>query len=128
MKWIDGSEINMKQFTGETLSEKLVTELRYYDYDQYLTWADFLQAAAFLIEFDTELSINGIFGFLENSIGHYALNIIQACEIISFDDNHEMAEEVEEQISRLSEQLYLYGDFDIWPLLFKYLDKQIEEL
>lgn len=27
MKWIDGNEINMKQFTGEALSEKLVAEL-----------------------------------------------------------------------------------------------------
>ena len=163
MKWIDGSEINMKQFTGETLSEKLAVELHDYDYIQYLTWADFLQVAAFLIEFDTELSINGIFGFFENSIGHYFPNIIQAfraigddndadtleeiCrlappdsmrtefirnisqeyEITSFHDNHEMAEEVEEQISRLSEQLYLYGGFDIWPLLFKYLEEHISE-
>ena len=39
-----------------------------------------------------------------------------------------MAEKVEEQISRLSEQLYLYGDFDIWPLLFKYLDEHIAQL
>lgn len=164
MKWIDGNEINMKQFTREALSEKLVAELHDYDYIQYLAWADFFQVAAFLIEFDTELSINGIFGFLENSIGHYSPNIIQAfraigddndadtleeiChlappnsiraefisnisqeyEITSFHDNHEMAEKVEEQISRLSEQLYLYGDFDIWPLLFKYLDEHIAQL
>lgn len=162
MRWVDGSEIELKPFTGETLCEKLIAEL-HSDYDQYLTWADFLQTAAFLMEFDTELTMNGIFTFLENSIGQYAPNIIQAfrrigdhddadileeicrlaapdsmrreCRgkisraytVTSFDDTHEMTEEAENRISELKEQLYLYRDFDIWPLLFRYLDEQIEK-
>ena len=77
MRWIDGNEINIKQFTGETLCEKLVDELWSNAYDQWLECADFIQAASFLIAFDTELTMEGIFTFLENSIGHYAPNIIQ---------------------------------------------------
>ena len=39
--------------------------------------------------------------------------------------SHERSEEVEEQIARLSEGLYLYRDFDIWPPLFRYLEEQV---
>ena len=58
MRWIDGKEINIRQFTGETLCEKLATDLWGNDYDQWLKCADFIQTASFLIEFDTELTNN----------------------------------------------------------------------
>lgn len=164
MRWIDGNDINIKQFTGETLCEKLVTELWGNAYDQWLECADFIQAASFLIAFDTELTMEGIFTFLENSIGHYAPNIIQAfraigdnadadtleeiCllappdvmrgellsgdyqeyELTAFHDNHVLNEEAETRITELSQQLYLHRGVDIWPLLFTYLDEQIEKL
>ncbi len=163
MRWIDGNEIDIKQFTGESLCDKLAVELWGNDYEQWLKCADFIQVASFLIAFDTELTMEGIFTFLENSIGHYAPNIIQAfraigdnsdadileeiCrlappdimrgeflsgsnqeyDITTFNDNHEMKEEVEARIIELNEQLYLNRGFDIWPLLFAYLDKQIEK-
>lgn len=164
MRWIDGNEINIKQFTGEALCEKLAVELWSNTYDQWLKCADFIQVASFLIAFDTELTMEGIFTFLENSIGHYAPNIIQAfraigdssdadileeiCrlappdmmrgeflsgsyqeyDVTTFNDTHEIASEVEEKIIKLNKQLYLNSRFDIWPLLFKYLDEQIEKL
>ena len=53
MRWIDGKEINIRQFTGETLCEKLATDLWSNDYDQWLKCADFIQTASFLIAFDT---------------------------------------------------------------------------
>ena len=34
MRWIDGKEINIRQFTGETLCEKLATDLWGNDHDQ----------------------------------------------------------------------------------------------
>lgn len=162
MRWIDGNEINIKQFTGKELCEKLATKLWESTYDEWLKCADFIQTASFLIAFDTELTMEGIFTFLENSIGHYAPNIIQAFRAIGdsrdadtleeicrlappdimrgeflsgayqeydiavFDDNHELKEEVEERIEELDKQLYLHSGFDIWELLFKYLDEQIE--
>lgn len=163
MRWIDGNEINIKQFTGEELCEKLATELWGNPYDQWLKCADFIQNASFLIAFDTELTLEGIFTFLENSIGHYAPNIIQAfraigdntdadvleeiCrlappdvmrteflsgdyqeyDITTFDDNHELNEEVERKITELNKQLYLYNGIDIWSLLYTYLDEQIKK-
>lgn len=163
MRWIDGNEINIKQFTGEELCEKLATELWGNTYDQWLKCADFIQNASFLIAFDTELTLEGIFTFLENSIGHYAPNIIQAfraigdntdadvleeiCrlappdvmrteflsgdyqeyDITTFDDNHELNEEVETKITELNKQLYLYNGIDIWSLLYTYLDEQIKK-
>ena len=164
MRWIDGSDINIKQFTGEELCEKLAMELWGNDYEQWLKCADFIQVASFLIAFDTELTMEGIFTFLENSIGHYAPNIVQAfraigdnsdadtleeiCrlappdimrgeflsgnhqeyEINTFNENHELKEEVAERIEELDKQLYLHSGFDMWKLLFKYLDEQLEEL
>lgn len=164
MRWIDGSEINIKQFTGEALCEKLATELWSVDYEQWVKCTDFIQVASFLIAFDTELNMEGIFSFLENSIGHFFPNIVQGfraigdnidadtleeiCrlappdimrgeflngnfqeyDITTFNDNHKIKEEVKERIIKLNEQLYLNSGIDIWPLLFKYLDEQIEKL
>lgn len=163
MKWIDGKEINIKQFTGESLCEKLAMELWHSTYDQWLQCADFIQVASFLIAFDTELNMEGIFTFLENTIGHYAPNIVQAfrtigddndadvleeiCrlappdiirgeflneshqeyDIAAFCDDHELKAETEERIIELKQQLYLHTGLDIWKLLFRYLDEQIEK-
>ena len=163
MRWIDGTDLDIKQFTGETLCEKLAMELWGNSYDQWLECDNFIQTASFLIAFDTELTMEGIFTFLENSIGHYAPHIIQAfrtigansdadaleeiCrlappelmrseflngdhqeyEITTFQDDHEMTEEVEERIIELNEQLYLNSGFDIWKPLFRYLDEQMEK-
>lgn len=164
MQWIDGNEINIKQYTGEALCKKLSIEMWNYDIEQWLNWTDFLQVACFLIAFDTELTIEGIFTFLENSIGHYAPNIIQAFRTIGdnhdadilericnyappdimrgdflegnyqeyditfFDSDHELKEEIAEMIEELSKNFYLNTGFNIWKLLFKYLDKQIAML
>lgn len=164
MKWVDGNEINIKQFTGEEICEKLAKDLWENDYSLWLECPEFIQVASFLIAFDTELNMEGIFTFLENSIGHYAPNIIKAfraigddkdadileeiChlappdvmrgeflsadhkeyEITMFDDDHELNEEIIEKIDELDEQLYLNIEFDIWELLYKYLDEQIEKI
>lgn len=94
MRWIDSKEINIRQFTGETLCEKLATDLWSNDYDQWLKYADFIQTASFLIAFDTELIMEGIFAFLENSIGHYAPNIIQAFRIIGDKNDADILEKI----------------------------------
>lgn len=94
MRWIDGKEINIRQFTGETLCEKLATDLWSNDYEQWLKCADFIQTASFLIAFDTELTMEGIFAFLENSIGHYAPNIIRAFRIIGDKNDADILEKI----------------------------------
>ena len=166
MQWIDGSEIDIKQYTGESLCEKMSLEMCNCgsDMDQYRKWADFIHVAYFIIAFDTELTMEGIFTFLENSIGHYAPQIIQAfrainddndadilaeictlCppdvmrgefladshqeyEITCFSADHELKQEIADRIIELSGKLYLNTDFDIWNLLFRFVDKKIEAL
>lgn len=164
MKWIEGKDIDIKQFSGKEICEKLCYELWNNERSQWLEYADFIQTAAFLIDFDTELNMEGIFTFLENSVGHYAPHIIKAfravgddkdAEILSeicrlappdvmrgeflngnyqeydisvFNDEHELSEEITEKIDILESQLYLNTGFDMWQLLYDYLDRQIEKL
>ena len=132
--------------------------------EQWSRWADFIQVAYFIIAFDTELTMEGIFTFLENSIGHYAPQIIRAfraitddndadileeicslCppdimrskflenshqeyEINCFNENHELKKEIIERITELERNLYLNTDFDMWSLLFDFVDKKIAAL
>ena len=162
MKWIDGKEIDIKQFSGEQICEKLSLELWESERSQWLEWDELIQIPAFLIAFDTELTMEGIFTFLENSLGHYAPDIIHAFQAIgdehdamilseicrlacpdtlrkefldsnlqeydisSFHDNHELNPEIIDKIETLESQLYLNTDFDMWSLLFQFLDSEIE--
>ncbi|MBD5159085.1 MAG: hypothetical protein HDT23_02420 [Ruminococcus sp.] len=164
MKWIDGNDIDIKQFSGSELCEKISRNLWNYERSEWLEYNDFIQTAVFLIDFDTELSMEGIFTFLENSIGHYVPNIIKAfrdigddkdAEILSeicrlappymirgeflkggyneydisvFGDDHEMNPEVADKIELLESQLYLNSGYDMWQMLYDYLDRRISEL
>lgn len=107
MRWIDGNELNIKTFSGETLCEKLATELWNNPYDQWLKCTDFIQVASFLIAFDTELTMEGIFTFLENSISHYSPNIIQAFRAIGDSNDADTLEE----ICRLAPPDIMRGEF-----------------
>ncbi|MDE5565246.1 MAG: DMP19 family protein [Oscillospiraceae bacterium] len=164
MKWIDGKDVDIRSLSGEELCERLSLELWDADRSQWLECNDFIQTAAFLIDFDSELAMEGIFTFLENSIGHYTPDIIKAFEAIGdendaevlseicrlappdfmrgeflsdnhqeyeisiFNNGHELSEEVLDRIEELENQLYLNTGFDMWKLLYKYLDEQIEKL
>ncbi len=165
MQWIDGSEIDFKQYTGEALCEKLSLEMwKSCKMEQWPEWVDFIQVAYFIMAFDTELTMEGIFTFLENSIGHYAPQIIwafreigddndanileeictlcppdimrgeflenshQEYEITSFNEDHDLREEIVERITELAGKLYLNTGFDIWKLLFDFVDRKIDAL
>ena len=52
------------------------------------------QHAAFITAFDTELSMEGIFTFLENTIGHYAPEIIRAFRAVGHEEDAEVLEEI----------------------------------
>lgn len=158
MKGFDRNDTDIKQFSGVELCERLSRVMWESERSEWLECADFIQTALFLIDFDTELNMEGIFSFLENSIGHYAPNIIKAfrdigddkdadilseiCrlappdlirgeflngdyseyDISAFDDIHELNEEVLEKIEILESQLYLNTGFNIWQLLYNYLE------
>ena len=163
MKWIDGNQFDITQFSGEKICKKLSLELWESERSQWLECDELIQIPAFLIAFDTELTMEGIFTFLENSLGHYALHIIHAFQAIgdehdamilseicrlawpdilrkefldsnlqeydisSFHDNHELNPEMIDKIEELESQLYLNTDFDMWSLLFQFLDSEIDK-
>lgn len=164
MKWIDGSYIDIKKFSGAELCEEISRNLWDNERSEWLEYDDFIQTAVFLIDFDTELIMEEIFAFLENSIGHYAPEIIKAfrnigdykdAEILSeicclappdmmrgeflsgdyseydisvFSDDHELSEEVSDKIEKLESQLYLNSGYDMWQMLYNYLDREISGL
>lgn len=164
MKWIDGSYIDIKKFSGKEICEKLSVELWDRERTEWLGYSEFIKTVAFIIDFDTELNMEGIFTFLENSIGHYAPEIIKAfrnigdckdADILSeicrlappdiirgeflnngyseydisiFSDDHELNPEVSDKIELLESQLYLNSGFDMWQMLYDYLDREISNL
>lgn len=94
MRWIDGSDIDVTKYTGESLCTVLADTLWKQGVEGWLRCADFIQDACFLIAFDTELTMEGIFTFLENSIGHYAPNIIRAFRNIGDDADADVLAEI----------------------------------
>ena len=52
----------------------------------------------------------------------------QEYEITSFNEDHELKEDIVERINELAGNLYLKTDFDIWKLLFDFVDRKIEAL
>lgn len=107
MYWADGSDIDIKQHTGESLCTVLADVMGKYSAEEWLGCADFIQDAYFLIAFDTELTMEGIFTFLENSIGHYAPNIIKAFRAIG--DNRDA--DVLAEICRIAPPDLMRGEF-----------------
>ena len=94
MRWIDGSDIDIKNMTGKTVCEKLTQELWDYDCSQWLKCSNFIQVAAFLIDFDSELQMEGIFTFLENSIGYYASVVINSFKAIGDNNDANILSEI----------------------------------
>ena len=85
MKWLDGQEFDTKDFTREMYN---------YDHEQWLECDEPLKTALFIIDFDTELTMGGIYAFLENSIGHYAPQIIRSFRNIGDNTDAEILSEI----------------------------------
>ena len=97
-------------------------------------YPQFMQDVVFIIDLDTELSMQGIGGLLENSTGNYIPNMIIALRNILADSEASVLQKIyekykinpaDEAIDELSNNLYLYTDFDIWPLLETYVDREM---
>ncbi|OKP99784.1 DUF4375 domain-containing protein [Paenibacillus sp. P46E] len=58
----------------------------------------FLREIMLLIDLDTELTMNGILGFLENSSGRYLLETIQALQHIGASEDAEILEQIYQQL------------------------------
>ncbi|WP_220029929.1 DUF4375 domain-containing protein [Paenibacillus sp. S25] len=57
-----------------------------------------LRTIILLIDFDTELSMNGVFGFMENSTGKYLNETIAALKLIKAEKDSSIMEEIKELI------------------------------
>ena len=162
IKWFDGTYINFKDYNGESLAERIASDMYPMAREEIFQYPEFIQNAYFIIDFDVELTMEGIYGVLENSIVTYIPNIINAFQkigddkdadilkqivelvsvesmreeknqdleeyqITSFTECHELDDAVYEQIEELESEFYLKTDFDMWSLLFQYLDEEIKK-
>ena len=50
MRWLDGSEIKIKKFSGEELCEKIGSEMYGNDHEQWFKCTDFIQNAILIID------------------------------------------------------------------------------
>lgn len=152
MIWIDGSEIDTKQFSGESLCKRLALEM----WDHRENWsecAEFIQNAIFIIDFDTVTNMEGFStpydGYFTSeqysgiikafqAIGdHNDANILKEAlrldlyyqrNLDSTEDENksdEIYDEFSEKLEDLEKVLYLNTDFNMWALLYKYIDEQI---
>ena len=100
------------------------------DREQLFQYPQFLQDVIFIIDLDTELSLEGIGGLLENRTEQYVPHMTAALRRISANGEADTLEKIwrryqrnpgDEEIDHLSNGLYLYTGFDIWALLEAYV-------
>ena len=155
MIWVDGSDIDPRQFSAEELCEKLALEM-YKHRENWSKCDEFIQNALFIIDFDTVTNMEGFstpsFGYLASE---YYSQIIRAFRAIGDDSDADIIaeagridpyykkildstkdkyeyekidDEFNEKIDKLENKLYLNTGFDMWTLLYKYIDEQIGKL
>ena len=72
-----------------------------------------LHVALLLIDFDTELNMNGILGFLENSTGAYLNQTVDACRLVGAEKTATTLSEIRDAMQRHSVSHHeLRADFD----------------
>lgn len=116
------------QTLGAEMYEKEFPEL-----DQLGNYPKFIQDAIYIIEFDTELAMNGIGGVLENWINCIIPKIIKAFQNIGANQEADILSKIyaiyqtspcSDEIETLSKSFYLYTSFDIWSLLDTYVEQE----
>ena len=154
MKWIDGSELDLKQFSGEQLCEKLALEMYGNDREKWFECDDFIQNALFIIDFDSESNMEGFSTpYIGNFTSDYYEKIINAFRAIGDDNDADILSEALRldahytkllkeinsksefeavynefcgKLDELEKGLYLNTDFNMWALLYDYVEKHIK--
>lgn len=93
---------NKETFTPDDLVEQIASVI----YDEELLSArerieelpELLRTIIWVIDFDTELSINGILGFLENSSGNYLNATIRTFRLIEAVEDASLLEDIQKKI------------------------------
>lgn len=139
MKWFGGEELDVKTLGGEQLAAEISDNMYSMTADENIfDFPEFVQTAYFLIDFDTEFAMEGIFGILENSISENIPRIIEAFERIGDKTDKELLEKIAalangksfddekaDLIKELANGFYINSGFDMWSLLFNYLDREL---
>lgn len=138
---------DLESFSSQAWIEQLALEMykpeysRLRDHEILLGLPAIIQDSFLLLDLDTELAINGIFGYLDNSSGRYLNETIEVLRKIgALEDSmilkqirkvqlsevrgiEDWDDETAEQIQRLADGLYLYSDDrDIFRDLVEYME------
>jgi len=87
-----------------------------------------------IIDFDTELTMNGILGFLENSSGRYLSETVAALQLIGSTKDAALLKEIEKQVEKINVETkielnpYQVTSFEDRHSLNEEALKKIEEL
>lgn len=156
MKWVNGTEIDVRDLSAEDICGKLAVEMYDADREQWLECDKFLQNAMYIIDFDTEVNMEGFATpYIGNFTTEYYTKIVDAFRAIgddhdadiiiealrldsnytklfdSIDDDDEsdrIYEEFCDKIDELEQKLYLNTGFDMWSLLYRYVEEHIGKL
>lgn len=134
MNFIDRILDNLHQMTADDVVELMVKNI--YDEpierDQLSKYPQFISDIIFIIDFDTEMTMQG--DVLQNSICEYVPNIITALKNIKAENEANILQEIyeryqqdpeDEMIDDLYNKMYINTDFDIWPILDAYVEKEM---
>ena len=151
MKWFDGSELDTKELSGESLCEKLALEMYKYDRDKWLECDEPVRNALLILDFDAVCDMEGFSvpstGDLtadtyKKMIGAFkavgddidadvlakALSLDeQYSTSLADEDNSAAFDQFNEKLSELENSLYINADNDLWNKLYEYLDEYIKQ-
>ncbi len=118
----------IQEIGGKIYSEPL-------DRDEILKYPQFIQDIIFLIDMDTELTMQG--DVLVNSTGQHVPNMIVALKNIHADNDANLLQKIYdvyqsnpnydiiwETLDDFYSRMYLYTDLDIWRLLNTYVEQE----
>ncbi len=93
MKWLDGTALPAEG-TADALLECIADTVYDFSREQWLAAEMPVRTACFLLDFDTELQMEGIFTCLENTVGEYLPEVIAAFARIGDETDADLLREI----------------------------------
>lgn len=134
MNFIEKILDNLHRMTADDVIESIARKI--YDEpierEELTKYPQFISDIIFIIDFDTEMTMQG--DVLQNSICEFVPNIITAFKNIKAENDTNILQEIyeryqqnedDEMINNLYNKMYINTDFDIWPILDAYVEKEI---
>ena len=136
MNVLDNILENLPHLSADDIIQTLGSEMyekEFCELDKVDNYPNFIQDAIYIMEFDTELAMNGIGGVLENWIKCFIPKIIKAFQNIGANQEADILSKIyaiyqtspcSDEIETLRKSFYLYTSFDIWTLLETYVEQE----